>query len=172
MLFLPDSLRPEVKKPFGRVVGGEECLKAAKVAPRPLIAVGDRCGHDLITAGIAPDIIIFDFKIKRKEIPQEMKRAFAPHASNAYVVLSPAGYISEKLEEAVDAVLYEAKGAIFVVGEDDLSSLLVMAKAERGTLIYGQPDEGVVMVELGGRQVRQKALGFIGRMEKIVEIGD
>ncbi len=172
MLFLPESLRPEVKKPFGKVHRGEGYLKAARSAKRPLIAVGDQCGFDLISSGIVPDILIFDFKIKRKEIPTEMKKAFAPHAKNAYVVLSPAGYLSEKLEEAVDAVLAEGKGAIFVVGEDDLSALLVMAKAKDGTLSYGQPDQGAVLLGLGGKEIVDKALGMIGRMERVVELGD
>jgi uncharacterized protein (UPF0218 family) len=166
MLTLPEKMREEVRKPFGKVFKGKAALEAAKKSARPLVSVGDQCGFDLISAGCAPDMLVFDFKIKRVEIAPEMKRAFAPHAKNAYLVFSPAGQISAELEEAVGKMLLEGSGAVLVLGEDDLSSLLVMAKAKKGTLAYGQPDEGMVLVPLGGKEIMKKAQGILGRMEK------
>jgi uncharacterized protein (UPF0218 family) len=167
MLVLPESLRDEVRKPFGAVLTGKKLERAIKKAARPIISVGDRCAHDLIASGNAPDMMIFDFKIKRVEIPAEMKKALAPHAKNAFVVLSGAGHISDSLDEAVGRMLSEGKGAIFVAGEDDLSSLLVMARAESGTLVYGQPDSGAVLVPLGGKKIKEKAQGFLDKMERV-----
>lgn len=166
MLILPEELREEVRKPFGRVLQGEELKKALEQSARPIIAVGDRCAHDLIKAGTPPDMLIFDFKIRRVEIPKEMKQQFALHASSPYVVLSAPGQISDQLVSAVERLLADGSGAIFVVGEDDLSSLLVMAKSEAGTLVYGQPEQGAVIVPLGGKSVKQKAQGFLDRMGK------
>ena len=166
MLILPESLREEVRKPFGALVTREGFQKALQGAARPLITVGDQCAFDIISAGSPPEMLIFDFKIKRVEIHVDMKKALAPHAKNAFVVLSGAGQISDSLVEAVEKMLGEGKGAVFVVGEDDLSSLLVMAKSGRGTLIYGQPDQGAVFVPLGGKEIRKKAQGFLDRMEK------
>lgn len=68
MLVLPESLREELKEPFGPPVGTKELLKIARSSPRPLITVGDQCLLNLIDAGIKPDIMVFDFKVKRKEI--------------------------------------------------------------------------------------------------------
>jgi len=166
MLILPEKLREEARKPFGIVLKGSAAMEAAKKAPRPLISVGDQCASDLIDAGIAPDILIFDFKIKRVEISKGMKEKLAPHAKTAYVVMSGAGSISPELEIAVARVLGEGKGAILVVGEDDLSSLLVMARAGRGTLIYGQPNEGAVIVALGNGEARSRAQSVLKRMQK------
>lgn len=166
MLILPESMREEVRRPFGEVFSGGAAIGECGKAKRPLIAVGDQCAYDLITSGVAPDILIFDFKVKRQEITAEMKQALAPHAKNAFVVLSPPGKISGQLEEAVGLVLQEGRGAIFVAGEDDLSALLVMAGAKGGTLVYGQPDAGAVIVPLGGQGIRKKAQGFLDRMEK------
>jgi uncharacterized protein (UPF0218 family) len=166
MLILPEKMREEVRKPFGKVFRGSAVLAACRKAKRPLISVGDQCSSDLIDAGIAPDILIFDFKIRRVEISQEMKEKLAPHAKSAFVVLSGAGMISDELEAAVLRVLEEGKGAVLVLGEDDLSSLLVMAHAKKGTLAYGQPGEGAVVVPLGGRGIIDKARGFLGRMER------
>ena len=164
MLILPEALREEVRKPFGQVLSGPKLASALKSAAKPLISVGDQCSFNLITAGVLPDILVFDFKIKRAEIPAEMKKTFAPHAQNAFMVLSPPGGITDELSSAVDSVLAEGRGAIFVVGEDDLSALLFMAKANAGTLVYGQPDKGAVLVKLGGKAIREKAEGFLKRM--------
>ncbi len=166
MLILPEALREEVRKPFGQVLTGAALASALKSAAKPLISVGDQCSFDLIAAGALPDILAFDFKIKREEIPAEMKKAFAPHARNAFMVLSPPGGITDELSTAVESVLAEGRGAIFVVGEDDLSALLFMAKAKAGTLVYGQPGRGAVVVALGGKAIREKAEGFLTKMEK------
>ena len=166
MLVLPEKLREDVRKPFGKVYSGKAAMEACRKAERPLVSVGDQCASDLIDEGIAPDILIFDFKIKRAEIPRQMKEKLAPHAKTAFVVLSAAGVISDELEIALTRVLEDGKGAILVVGEDDLSSLLVMAHAKQGTLIYGQPNEGAVIVQLGGKKIMEKARALLGAMEK------
>jgi len=166
MLVLPEKLREGVRKPFGKVYSGSAAIDACRECERPLVSVGDQCASDLIDAGLAPDILIFDFKIKRVEISQGMKKKLAPHAKNAFVVLSAPGTVSDELEIAVVRALEEGKGAVLVVGEDDLSSLLVMAHANGGTLVYGQPNEGAVVVPLGGKKIMEKARAFIGKMEK------
>ena len=163
---MPESLREKVRQPFGEVLRGEQLESARKKAARPVITVGDQCAYDMIKSGRPPDMLIFDFKIKRVEIPEDMKKALALHAKNAFVVLSGPGKISEELVEAVKRMLTEGKGAVFVAGEDDLSALLVMAHAAQGTLIYGQPGSGAVLVPLGGKEIQKKAQGFLGRMER------
>jgi uncharacterized protein (UPF0218 family) len=167
MLVLPEELREEVRKPFGKVLGGKALVEEYRKAEKPLITVGDRCFLDALDAGFPPDIAIFDFKIKRVEIPVEDKRKFATVASQAYVVMSSAGSITEELEQALLSVLGKGRGAIMVVGEDDLSSLLVMAHAKKGTLIYGQPDEGAVVVRLGGKEISEKARGLLAKMGRV-----
>ena len=167
MLILPEELRAEVRMPFGHLYDGKKLIDTCKHAPRPLIAVGDQCAFNLIVAGVFPDILIFDFKIKRIEIAPDMKKAFAPHAKNAFMVLSAPAQISDELMHAVSEVLKSKKGAIFVVGEDDLSSLLVMADAKEGTLVYGQPNEGAVVVKLGDKETMKKAKNLLGRMQKV-----
>ncbi|MCX8197813.1 MAG: DUF359 domain-containing protein [Candidatus Micrarchaeota archaeon] len=164
MRVLPESMREEVRKPFGKVLAGQQAIEAAKSSARPLVSVGDQCGFDLISAGCAPDMLVFDFKIRRAEVPFEIKRAFAPFAKSAFLAFSPPGVITDELESAILRMLSEGKGAVLVIGEDDLSALLVMANAQGGTLVYGQPGEGMVMVELGG-SIRQKAQGILERMK-------
>ncbi len=166
MLVLPEKLREEVRKPFGKICKGASVIAQCRKAERPIVTVGDQCAFDLISAGIVPDMMILDFKIKRVEIPQEMKKAIAAHAKNAFVVLSPPGGISSQLSAAVGMLLDEGSGAIIVIGEDDLSALLVMAHAKLGTLVYGQPNEGAVMVPLGTPEIQKKAIGILAGMEE------
>lgn len=166
MLVLPEEIREEIRKPFGKVLAGKKFLQAAEGMQKPVISVGDQCSFDLIKNGTPPDMLIIDFKIKREEISAEMKKVIAPFAKNAFVVLSPPGKISGQLLDAVERLLAEGKGAIFVAGEDDLSSLLVMAQAEKGTLIYGQPDMGAVVVPLGSKEVQENAQKFLDRMKE------
>ena len=165
MLVLPDGLRGELREPFGPPVGTKELLKIAASAPRPLITVGDQCLSDLLEGGIVPDIMVFDFKVKRKEIPPVMKRKLAPFVKAPFVVLSDAGHISDDLLIALDNVLNEGNGAIFVVGEDDLSALVIMAYAKKGTLVYGQPDAGAAVVPLGDEGTMARAESMLSRME-------
>ena len=167
MLLLPEEMRNEVRKRFGKVLTGEELFAGLKKAGRPIIAVGDQCAHDLITNGMPPEIMIFDFKIQRKEISKEMKQDFAPNAKTALVVLSAPAMITDELVAAVCEVLGKGKGAIFVAGEDDLSALVVMANAKGGTLVYGQPNDGAVVVQLGSEEVREKAGGIMKRMARV-----
>jgi len=155
-----------MRKPFGKLVAGVALAAEVAEAKRPLITVGDQCAYDLITSGFPPDMLIVDFKVKRQEITSEMKEIIAKHAKSAMVVLSPPGAISHELGRAVLKLLGEERGAIIVVGEDDLSALLVMAHAKEGTLIYGQPNEGAVVVGLGGNEVVKKAQKFLEAMEK------
>lgn len=167
MLILPESLRESLKGPFGPPVEAKELLRIAASAPRPLVTVGDECLFNLLQGGIVPDIMVFDFKVKRKEIPPEMKKGLAPFVKNPFVVLSGAGHISDDLLSALDTVLNEGKGAIFVAGEDDLSALVIMAYAKAGTLVYGQPDVGAVVVPLGDESVVERAEGILSRMETV-----
>ena len=167
MLTLPEKLRETLHEPFGEIVPGEKVIGRCKTAPRPLFSVGDQCTYDLLCAGVIPDVMVFDFKIKRKEISLEMKKVFAKHAANPYVVMSSAGVISDDLIVAVDRVLEQNSGAIFVVGEDDLSALLIMAYANMGTLVYGQPGSGAVLVELGTDEIKDKAEELLSEMENV-----
>ncbi|MEM4554492.1 MAG: DUF359 domain-containing protein [Candidatus Anstonellaceae archaeon] len=166
MLRLPESMREEVRKPFGRIIQNLDLENLLANASRPLISVGDRCTIDLIDAKILPDISIFDFKIQRVEVGQEIKEKLAGFVKDPFLVLSPPGHITEQLIEAVKAVLSNKKGFVLVIGEEDLAALVVMAQAKTGTLVYGQPNAGMVVVELGP-EVAENAARLISRMEKV-----
>ena len=127
-------MREEMRRPFGKLASGKRLNEELAKAERPLISVGDQCAYDLIVQGTPPDMLVVDFKVKREEISPEMKSAIATHAKNALLVFSGAGAITDELQKAVATMLSEGKGAVIVIGEDDLSGLLIMANAKKGTL--------------------------------------
>lgn len=160
-LKLPESLRQSLKKPFGELIRenenpAEKIKQRIKNSRAKLIVVGDASYEKLLEAGIKPHLAIVDFKVKRqkyKEIPYNLK------------VNNPAGNITAELWHAIREKMEEG-GVIAVEGEEDLAVLPCILEADFGdVIIYGQPDEGVVFINVNG-ETKQKA----GMIIKIMEL--
>jgi uncharacterized protein (UPF0218 family) len=81
-------------------------------------------------------------------------------------VPNPPGTIHPKMEAEVRKVLATGLGWIEILGEDDLCSLVVMAYARMGSvLLYGQPDAGMVWVEIDAKK-RQEARALLEQIKK------
>lgn len=166
MLKLTPGLRKELKKPFGEVLKGEAALERINEREGMLMAIGDACLLFLLRHGIRPDVAIYDFKILRKEIDGKSKRLIEEEYKDPVVVPNPAGFITDELRDAVAGVLGRRKGEILVDGEEDLSALVAIEHADAGSLlIYGQPGEGMVFVEIT-MSVKEKARLIMEKMEK------
>ncbi|MBS3069867.1 GTP-dependent dephospho-CoA kinase family protein [Candidatus Micrarchaeota archaeon] len=160
---ISEKLREELKAPFGKVLNTHGMLQAARAAQGLIISVGDRCTYDLLQGGISPHVCIFDFRCMREPIGRHMQQYLEQARPLMHAIKNPAGEITSALEEAVKECLFREQGTILVEGEDDLASLLVMARAPIGALlIYGQPNEGAVTVEISG-QIRQKAVSLLAQ---------
>ncbi|OYT53648.1 MAG: hypothetical protein B6U72_05135 [Candidatus Altiarchaeales archaeon ex4484_2] len=147
LLRLPSSLRRELKKPFGRVLGDVRELDAESDI---IICVGDRVSVDVLEAGLKPRVIVYDCRIKRESI--ELPSSIKKHKAKLVEVKNPPGSLTPEafnaLERALDSGL-EYK--IFVDGEEDLVALAAIKLAPLGSLVvYGQPGEGLVAVEVDG----------------------
>jgi uncharacterized protein (UPF0218 family) len=144
-LLLPESVREKLKKPFGKL--HPDIKSAKKDISGYVIAVGDKVSIGLITAGIQPDICLIDGKTKRQEIaiPDEIRKSGAVEIK----VKNPAGTIAAEAVSAIrSAIRSGRKTNIFVDGEEDLLALPAMIDAPKNAvIIYGQPDEGVVVVK-------------------------
>lgn len=163
---LPENLRLELRRPFGRVVDNEELIAALKNRKGLLITVGDECSYSLIRKGVEPDIVIYDLKIKRKDVIGEIRDVLGEFNNGEIIVHNQAGVIMDELVESVKDVLEKGKGKVLVRGEEDLAALVVMMYAPNGSLIvYGQPDEGAVLVE-ENEEVRERAVRSFESMEE------
>lgn len=140
MLRLPEAHRDLLKIPFGtlyRDIG--ELLP--QIEGRAICAVGDVVTHNLLSAGIVPDIAIIDGYTMRTPC------TCSPLLSARRVTArNPPGTITDDLVAAIDDVVRDPPGVIFVDGEEDLAVIpLVIAAPPGSAVLYGQPGEGVVL---------------------------
>lgn len=163
MLSLPRDLRDAFKEPLGPVYADAERLLAdvdaareAHAAPdAPLIAVGDVVTYHLRNAGREPDVALVDGKTEREEVAAEIRDALDGAGERRVVVENPAGELSLKLLEALGAALAAPERTLIeVIGEEDLAALPAIVAAPIGSsVVYGQPGEGMVRVEVTPEQV-------------------
>ena len=168
-LLLTPQLRTTLKQPLGILVRGSffETMKRLKdmvtqERPPGIIAVGDTVSKNLVKSGFSPKLLIIDNKSKRKST----KPAKLP-AEKIICVANPQGTITEEAEAAIeDALKGDQQVNIVVDGEEDLLTLVAIAHAsENSYVIYGQPDEGIVVVKVTATKKAEVARIF-DSMEK------
>ena len=149
MLRLPDELRPLLKRPLGQlfpnVAAAVERLQ--QLHPAKLIAVGDVVTAELLEAGLKPDVAVVDMMVMRSPVDEKTKRVIENFEVEVVRVKNPAGTITRELREALE----EAKPLLKIVvdGEEDLATIPAVLSAPLGSVVvYGQPGEGVVLVEV------------------------
>jgi hypothetical protein len=162
---LTDELRDMLKRPFGQLMEGKAALEKAKARNKArLVCVGDECSSFFLKNDAKPELIIYDFKVKRQPVGEEMKAALEAAPGKLVKVKNDAGTINTPMEGAVKRGLEGKLARILVDGEDDLAALVALMHAEDGTLIvYGQPDEGVVLTE-SREETRNKARWMYAKM--------
>ncbi|VVC02638.1 Uncharacterised protein [Candidatus Burarchaeum australiense] len=161
---LTDELRALLGKPMGELVESNAALQRAKARKGMLVSVGDACSQMFIEKGVKPDVIVYDFKIKRQDAPEATRTVLESVEGKRIVVQNEAGTISPRLESAVKLALRGKARKIFVEGEEDLAALAAMMHADDGVLLcYGQPDEGLVLIE-SNEKMRNKARTIYGKM--------
>lgn len=151
-LALKPELRQELKNPLGLLIKGtpEHTMKQLSLIikrkqPETIVAVGDVVSQNMLKAGIRPHIIIIDGKVMR-----EPTKPVNMQGRRRITLENPAGTITPQAWMVVEEALSQKKPVIMIVdGEEDLLTLVAVAKAPKGSLIvYGQPNEGVVAVNV------------------------
>lgn len=163
---LPESLRPELRRPFGRVMSNDELIAELRKKEGLLVSIGDECSYDIIKAGIMPDIVIYDLRVKRKDVIGDIRDVLGKFDDGEVIVHNQPSVIMDELVESVKDALEKGRGKILVKGEEDLAALVVMMYAPDGVrVVYGQPDEGAVLVEMND-EVRERAVRSFESMEE------
>ncbi|VVB56915.1 Uncharacterised protein [uncultured archaeon] len=146
------ALRERLAQPFGPVMEFSQASdRLVSRRPAAVAAVGDQVVLNLLRAALKPDMAIVDLKCQRQPIPREWEREMRQAAGRGmdHAVPNPPGTVHPRMEEAVRQLLADGSGWLLIEGEDDLASLVIMAYARIGTLLlYGQPQQGVVWVEI------------------------
>ena len=147
---LPENLRDQLKIPLGDLIKEENVNKEnilTKIGSEPIvITVGDRTTENMINLGIMPQIQIVDGLEKRNQ-------RLVPADDTINTKLScknPPGEITEESMQVIQkAFSCEPPVRIIVDGEEDLLVIPVCIYApENSVVMYGQPNEGLVIVHI------------------------
>lgn len=163
-LKLPDALRERLKAPYGELYRGrgEACLKQVidKLnADTRIIAIGDVTTYYLLKAGVIPHMCLVDDMTMRLPVDIEVRMGTAHSSFKDIRVVNPPGLITQELVAAIkDNMGSDVPVRIFVDGEEDLAVIPACMYAPDGAaVIYGQPNEGVVVVMVDEKKRRETA---------------
>jgi len=149
-LKLTEDIRAQLKTPFGDLIHDNDTNKESIIkhffAESIVITVGDRTTENILQLGLNPQVQIIDCLEKRG------KRS-APINGDINTKLScknPSGEITEESIQVIKkAFSSEPPVRIIVDGEEDLLVIPVCILApENSVVMYGQPNEGLVIVEI------------------------
>ncbi len=121
-----------------------------------IVTVGDASAETITSSGISPDIFIVDSLEKREK--RNIPQLFYNTELNA---VNPPSTITDQSLHAINSALTAKKPVrILIEGEEDLLSLLVIGSYPENTLLfYGQPNEGLVMVNVSHK--KKEALSIL-----------
>jgi len=155
---LSDELRQTLKSPLGQLITDtnhdhetatqylvEEMIPYKKSV---VISVGDAVTDALLKAGVTPDVSIIDFHIQRKKVYEQLKDFGFAENITTHAIDNPAGSLSFQAFAHVKKMLQGSFPSVLTVhGEEDLLTLAAILTAPLYSLVlYGQPNEGVVVV--------------------------
>jgi uncharacterized protein (UPF0218 family) len=111
-----------------------------------VITVGDATTERLISFGITPDLSVTD-DVERRSV---RKHSISFHAKEILFCNNPPGTISESaLQVLREAMEMSPPVWVKVQGEEDLLALPLFVMAPKGSaVLYGQPLEGIVVVNI------------------------
>ncbi len=149
--------RQFLKKPLGVLYKNDSIWELKEVLSKSnIITIGDVVTSSFIKyVGKIPEISVVDGKTRRNDVPSIDIESLQKKFDNIIKINNPQGSISLSFiyNELAEGLIGfpEEKTLIIVEGEEDmvlLSLLKIMSKHERVIVLYGQPGEGVVMINL------------------------
>ncbi|MHA1835453.1 MAG: GTP-dependent dephospho-CoA kinase family protein [Candidatus Odinarchaeia archaeon] len=168
-LKLTPKAEKKLKKPLGILLEGpplkviNEFKKMMKEDnPPKIITVGDVVTQNLIKAKVIPDIYIIDNKTLRKDFKPELDLTENIKIKNEKGSINPLiwGLITDILKS-------DLKNGILVDGEEDLLAIPCVLKAPINSyVIYGQPNEGMVVIKVN-EQIKEKFRRILNEMEEV-----
>ena len=160
MLTLPEEHRRLFKEPFGKLHREiEEIIPL--LSGHIVYAVGDVVTHNLQKNRIVPDVAVVDGYTMRSPCSR------MPDVTGTCIsVKNPAGTLTNELIAALDQAIAHPPTTIVVDGEEDLAVIPMVIAAPLGAIVlYGQPNEGVVLrtVTPEAKETAQKFLSHFTR---------
>jgi GTP-dependent dephospho-CoA kinase len=140
-----------LKTPLGQLFPGTptETMPKLKMLvqqskPSKVTTVGDVVSRETLAKGIQVGLRIVDQMTLRKKIDRvEIK------AERTYRVKNPAGVITKEAWDTIKEAMKDREALIFVDGEEDLLAIpAVLESPDNAIVVYGQPSEGLVVVNV------------------------
>ena len=163
---LPDNLREQLKIPLGLLLLESEANKKNiqnHISENSfIITVGDRTTEKMIEFGLIPSLQIIDGQEKRikRNIPENFDVSTFLTCDNPAAELT-----NQSIETIKKAFVSKAPVRITVRGEEDLLVIPVCIYApENSVVMYGQPNEGLVIVKITP-EIRNKTQKLLDSME-------
>ena len=160
---IPENLRDSLKKPLGILIRDSDTTKENILKRIPqgsfVITVGDATTEKLTKFGIIPSLQIVDGLEKRskRELPSSV-------AKMTLSCNNPPGQITKESLDVIKDAIKVPPARITVNGEEDLLVLPVCVFApENAVVLYGQPNEGLVIVRINS-DTRKKAQSIMNSM--------
>ena len=164
-MILSENLRSELKTPLGELIldtdpKQNEIIKQA-YANSITITVGDATTEKLLNMGLTPFLQIIDGQEKRVKRPAPISESIITNLD----CQNPPGEISQDSISIIKSA-FELKPPIrlTVDGEEDLLVLPVCIYApENFVVMYGQPNEGLVIVKIN-HEIKEKVQKIVNTM--------
>ncbi len=162
---LPDSLRSQLKIPLGLLLPesqvNKENIKKHLSDDSYVITVGDRTTEKMIDFDLIPSLQIID-GIEKRQKRELIKLENATELS----VDNPAAQItSQSIEIIKQSFTLKSPVRLLVNGEEDLLVIPVCIFApENSIVMYGQPNEGLVIVKITP-EIRNKTQRLLDLMK-------
>ena len=135
-----------------------------KRRPITLILVGDTVSRQASQAGIVADVMIIDNQEKRQ------KAVVYAHARKRVIsAKNQAGRIEQGARLAVERAIRGEADLVEIDGEEDLLAIIAVIAAPIGSLVvYGQPNEGIVLVNVS-EQRKADAEKLLQQMDRVTD---
>ena len=163
---LPETLREQMKIPLGVLVPEEKTDKQTILGylgnDYYLITVGDRTTEKMIDYGLIPSLQIVDGIEKREK---RVHPKLSSETTELSVDNPPAEITNQSIEIIKKSFSMNPPVRLTVNGEEDLLVLPVCIHApENAIVMYGQPNEGLVIVKVTP-EIRNKTQSLLDLME-------
>ena len=165
-MILPPNLRDELKIPLGKLIPNHSSEKESYIrqvySGKVVITVGDATSELLLGMGLIPFLHIVDGQEKRvKRSPPETESI-----NTELTIKNNPGEISTESFNLVKTIFNQKPPIrLLVDGEEDLLVLPVCIFApENSVVMYGQPNEGLVVAEITD-EVRDKVQKIVNQMK-------
>ncbi len=129
--------------------------------PRKIISIGDVVSKNMLERKIPLNVFIVDNRTMRKQVEPVLFKA-----DETLRLVNPAGTIKENSWRIIgEAINSDGLVRVLVDGEEDLLTIVTVLLAPEGSLvIYGQPGEGVVVINVNG-ETKRKMRDIISKMQ-------